>query len=156
MARRRVTDRRRWFGFEVLEVRRLLTGQPGTISGATLENPVVGVSLTASGLIDTVTHHPTHATPDLVDFYQVHLAVGQQLSANVSLPTGSHLHSYLRVFNSVPSEVKNGGFAPAPPRSRIRPSPAEAITSAFPIRARRMTGRTLPTVPTPIRSGPTP
>ncbi len=103
--------KRRGFGFEVLEVRRLLTGQPGTISGAILENPVVGVPLTISGVIDD----PSHGSPNLVDLYQVHLSVGQQLSANVSVlamdPTPSAIfQSYLRVLNSAPSEVKNSGF----------------------------------------------
>ena len=109
--------RRRWFGFEVLEVRRLLTGQ-GTISGAILESPVVGVSLTASGIIDRPSHvDPSHSTPDLVDFYRVHLAIGQQLSASVHVLTHApsngtnSLQSYIRVFNSVPTEVKNGGFS---------------------------------------------
>ena len=111
MTRRRATKHRRWFGFEVLEVRRLLTGQPGTISGAILENPIVGVPFTTSGVIDD----PSHGSPNLVDLYQVHLSIGQQLSANVSvlaidpLPSTA-FQSYLRIFDSSPSEVKNSGF----------------------------------------------
>ncbi len=90
----------------------MLTGQPGTISGAILENPVVGVALTTSGIIDTPTNvDPSHSSPDLVDFYQVHLAIGQQLSANVNVQSlGSSFQIYLRVFDSVPSEVKNSGY----------------------------------------------
>src|SRR6266446_9881922 len=110
MNRRRLTKRPRWFGFEVLEVRRLLAGLPGT--NPILENLTPGDPLTIPGIIDTPTNvDPSHTMPDLVDIYQVHLSIGQQLKADVMVPSPgppsfNGLQSYLRVFDNalVPNE----------------------------------------------------
>lgn len=100
MLRRPRNQRRKVFGCEWLEVRRLLTGHD-TLATAVPVSLTTGVPSVSSGNITDA------AVPDL---YQVQLAVGQHLAANVDVQSlGSGLQSYLRVFNSTGVEVANSG-----------------------------------------------
>jgi hypothetical protein len=56
------------------------------------------------------TYSGTIGDPNAVDLYQVDLAVGERLSANVDVTSiSSTLSSYVRIFNSSGSEVASGG-----------------------------------------------
>src|SRR5260221_8998872 len=100
MSRRPIKKRRKHFGCEWLEVRRLLTGHD-TLTTAIPATLTSGVpSLFAGNISD----------PAVPDLYQFNLAVGEHLAANVDVQSlGSSLRSYLRVFNSTGTELANSG-----------------------------------------------
>jgi FG-GAP-like repeat/Bacterial pre-peptidase C-terminal domain len=100
MSRRPIKKRRKHFGCEWLEARRLLTGHDtlATAIPATLASGVPGMF--AGNISD----------PAIPDLYQFNLAVGEHLAANVDVQSlGSSLQSYLRVFNSTGTERVNSG-----------------------------------------------